>query len=48
MYKVKIETTTPSNMTSVMTIESLEELGVKVEDSIKIIVKTVNILLVKE
>ncbi len=48
MCEVKLEVKAPSNMASVMTIESLDELGVKVGDSVKIVVKAVNVLLVKE
>ncbi len=48
MCEVKLEIMVPAKMASVMTIESLEELGVKVGDSVKIIVKAVNVLLVKE
>lgn len=36
-----------SKMASVMTVESLEELGVKKGDEVEIVVKAVNVLLVK-
>ena len=35
-------------MNSVMTIESLEDLGIKEGDSVKIMVKAVNVLLAKD
>lgn len=35
-------------MESVMTISSLKELGIKKGDKVKIVVKAVNVLLVKE
>jgi molybdopterin-binding protein len=35
-------------MGSVMTIDSLEELGLKPGDKVKLIVKAVNVLVVKE
>jgi len=35
-------------MCSVMTKESLEDLGIKEGDTVKVIVKAVNVLLVKE
>lgn len=49
MCEVKLELPSAAgNMASVMTIESLDELGVKVGDTVKIVVKAVNVLLVKE
>jgi molybdopterin-binding protein len=36
-----------SKMASVMTVESLEELGVKKGDEVEIVVKAVNVLLMK-
>jgi len=38
----------PGLMNSVMTMESLEDLGVKEGDQVKIVVKAINVLLVKE
>jgi len=35
-------------MTSVMTIDSLEEMNLNIGDEIKVVVKAVNVLLVKE
>lgn len=48
MCQVRLETAAKSPMASVMTIDSLEELGLKVGDSVKVVVKAVNVLLVKE
>ena len=48
MCKVKLDVALGAAMNSVMTIESLEDLGIKEGDSVKIVVKAVNVLLVKE
>jgi molybdopterin-binding protein len=48
MSEVKLDIPAASKMASVMTIESLDEMGVKVGDNVKVIVKAVNVLLVKE
>ena len=48
MCKVKLEIPAPAIMNSVMTIESVEDLGIDVGDNVKIIVKAINVLLVKE
>jgi molybdopterin-binding protein len=34
-------------MASVMTVESLEDMGVKVGDTVQVVVKAVNVLLLK-
>lgn len=47
MCQVKLEVT-PGPMSSVMTLESLDDLGIKVGDKVKVIAKAVNVLLVKE
>ena len=47
MCLVKIEVPARSHLASVMTLESLDELGLKRGDSIEVIVKAVNVLLVK-
>jgi molybdopterin-binding protein len=47
MCLVKVSIPDPSHMASVMTLESLEELGIKKGDSVEVIVKAVNVLLVK-
>ena len=48
MCQVKLEIPADSEMSSVMTIDSLEDLGIKEGDDVKIVVKAVNVLLVKE
>jgi len=48
MCEVKLDLSAPGKMASVMTIESLDDLGIKVGDAVKVIVKAVNVLLVRE
>ncbi|MBD3169539.1 MAG: molybdenum-binding protein [candidate division Zixibacteria bacterium] len=48
MCQVKLEIPSDSTMNSVMTVESLEDLGIKEGDNVKVIVKAINVLLVKE
>lgn len=47
MCQVKLDLTTPAHMQSVMTLDSLDELGVKLGDEVEIVVKAVNVLLLK-
>lgn len=47
MCLVKLEIPLRSRMASVMTLESLQELGVKRGDQVEVIVKAVNVLLIK-
>lgn len=47
MCQVRLEIT-PGVMNSVMTMESLEDLGIKEGDQVKVVVKAINVLLVKE
>jgi molybdate transport system regulatory protein len=47
MCLVKLNVPAPSRMASVMTIESLRELGIRKGDKVEIIVKAVNVLLIK-
>jgi molybdopterin-binding protein len=47
MCLVKLNVPAASRMASVMTLESLEELGIKTGDKVEVIVKAVNVLLVK-
>ncbi len=47
MCLVKVNISQPSRMSSVMTLESLEELGIKKGDQVEVIVKAVNVLLAK-
>jgi molybdate transport system regulatory protein len=48
MCEVKLDLSGPGKMASVMTLESLDELGIKPGDTVKVVVKAVNVLLVKE
>jgi molybdopterin-binding protein len=48
MCEVKLDIPANSRMASVMTIESLEDLEIKPGDTVRVIVKAVNVLLVKE
>jgi molybdopterin-binding protein len=48
MCEVKVKISSGAFMESVMTMNSLKELGIKKGDTIKIVVKAVNVLLVKE
>jgi len=48
MCQVKLDIPAGSKMQSVFTVESLENLGIKEGDSVRIVVKAVNVLLVKE
>ena len=47
MCQVKFEITVPAKMSSVMTVESLDALDLKVGDEVQVIAKAVNILLAK-
>ena len=48
MCEVKLDIPAGARMASVMTLESLDDLGVKPGDTVKVVVKAVNVLLVKE
>ena len=48
MCQVRLDVADGAVMNSVMTMESLEDLGIKEGDSVKVVVKAVNVLLVKE
>ncbi len=48
MAQVSIDIPTPSKMGSVMTVDSLEDLDLKAGDKVKVVVKAINVLLVKE
>ena len=48
MCQVKLDIPAGSKMQSVFTTESLENLGIYEGDKVKIVVKAVNVLLVKE
>jgi len=48
MCEVKVKVPAQSTMCSVMTIESLDDLGIKEGDRVKVIAKAVNVLLATE
>ncbi|MGA2509499.1 MAG: TOBE domain-containing protein [Candidatus Acidiferrales bacterium] len=48
MCLVKLTIPASSSMGSVMTLESLKELGIRKGDKVEVIVKAVNVLLVKD
>lgn len=47
MCQVSLRVPAGSGMTSVMTLDSLKELGIKKGDQVRILVKAVNVLLAK-
>ena len=48
MCEVKLTIPAGSPMASVMTLESLDDLGIKKGDKVRVVVKAVNVLLLKE
>jgi len=48
MCEVSVKVPTALTMESVMTVNSLKEMGLKKGDTVKVVVKAVNVLLVKE
>ena len=48
MCQVKVQIAGGAHMESVMTLDSLDELGIKVGDKVRVAVKAVNVLLIKE
>tara|TARA_B100000959_G_scaffold136806_1_gene143923 strand:- start:56 stop:265 length:210 start_codon:yes stop_codon:yes gene_type:complete len=48
MSQVNLEVKANASMSSVLTLEALEELKISEGDQVKVIVKAVNVLLVKE
>lgn len=48
MCQVTLQIPAASMMSSVMTIDSLKELGLKKGDKVRIVVKAINVLLVRE
>ncbi len=48
MCQVSLSIPANSSMASVMTIDSLEDLGIKKGDKVRVVVKAINVLLVKE
>lgn len=47
MCLVKVHIPASSRMASVMTLESLKELGIKKGDKVEVVIKAVNVLLMK-
>ena len=47
MCEVKLEIPAGSRMASVMTVESLEDMAIQPGDEVQVVVKAVNVLLVK-
>ncbi len=48
MCQVRVEIAGGAQMESVMTLDSLDELGIKVGDKVRVAVKAVNVLLLRE
>jgi len=48
MSLVKFDVATPAKMASVLTTESVEELGLKIGDTVQLVIKAIHVLPVKE
>ena len=48
MSLVKFDVTTPTQMASVLTTESVQDLDLKVGDSVQLVIKAIHVLPVKE
>ena len=48
MSQVKVGVDGPIDITSVMTLDTLADLGVKKGDSVRVLIKAVNVILVRE
>jgi len=48
MCQVKVAVDRPVEMTSVMTLDSLRDLGLKKGDQVRVVVKAIHVLLVRE
>jgi molybdopterin-binding protein len=48
MSQIRLDIPAGSSVSSVMTEDSLEELGIKEGDTVKVVIKAVNVLLVRE
>jgi molybdopterin-binding protein len=48
LAQVGLKVVLPANMGSVMTIDSVNELGLKEGDQVKLLIKGVNVLVIKE
>ena len=47
MCEVKLDVAAPAQMASVMTMESLAEMGLQPGDKVKVVVKAISVLLMK-
>jgi molybdopterin-binding protein len=48
MALVKFDVTTPAKLASVLTTESVKEMGLKVGDEVQLVIKAIHVLPVKE
>ena len=48
MSQVEVRVTGPIDLSSVLTLDSLKDLAIKKGDKVRVIVKAVNVLLIKE
>ena len=48
MSQVKVRVDGPIDITAVMTLDTLADLGVKKGDSVRVLIKAVNVILVRE
>ena len=48
MAQVRVELAGGDQMESVMTVDSLDDMGIKAGDKVRVAVKAVNVLLIKE
>jgi molybdate transport system regulatory protein len=48
MCEVKVDVSAPVKMASVLTVESADDLALKPGDTVKLVVKAIHVLLVKE
>ena len=48
MGQVKVKIAGGAEMESVMTLDSLDDLGIKEGDKVRVVVKAVNVMLIKE
>ena len=48
MSLIKFEVTVPAEMASVVTTESVEDLGLKVGDQVQLLIKAIHVIPVKE
>ena len=48
MSLIKFEVTAPAKMASVVTTESVEDLGLKVGDNVQLLIKAIHVIPVKE